>query len=131
MDFPAPLGPMTASRQRSPSGKLTSVQQDLAAGKPDGEVAGRHRDVPGIDELLQLSAGKAEGGAPDADDVLLTQGRGGDLLAVDVGPVVAAKVDDLVAAVHVAEFSVMPGHVKVVDDHVVVGCPANPQHGGR
>src|SRR5260370_39096 len=61
--LPRAAGADDGEQAALPEWEADSIQQDLAAGKPDGDIAGRHRDVPGIDELLQFSAGEAEGGA--------------------------------------------------------------------
>ena len=65
---------------------------------------------------------------PDADDVVLGQRGGGDLLAVDERSVVAAEVDDFVAAGRcLAQFGVMPGDGQVGQDEVIFGRPADAQ----
>jgi hypothetical protein len=107
------------------------VQQHPPAGQRHCQLAGRQRDIAGVDELLQFVPDELERGGPDADDVDLGHRRRGDPLAVEVGAVVAAEVDDLVAAAQApAQLGVIPGHAQVGHDHVVVRRPADPQHGG-
>ena len=63
---------------------------------------------------------------------LLGQHLAGYPLAVDERPVVAAEVDDLVAAGgRLAQFRVVPRHVEVGQDQVVVGYPADAHGLGR
>jgi len=107
------------------------VEEHLSVRQGDGQVAGDERDVAGVDELLQLGAGQAERGGPDADDVALGQRRGHDALAVDEGPVVAVQVPDLVRVADPAQFRVVAGDAQVGDDDVVVRGAADPQHLGR
>ena len=74
------------------------VQQHLAARYLHHQVLGREGDFAVVHELDELAVLEAERRVPDADQVLLGQHLGGHPLAVDVGPVVAVEVDDLVAA---------------------------------
>ena len=109
------------------------VEQDLAARQADREVLGDEGDIALVDELAQFLAEQAEGGPPDADDVLLGDGRPADLAAVHERAVVAAQVDDLVPAVaEVAQFRVVPGHAEIRDHQVVAWvAPDAQQPGGR
>ena len=107
------------------------VQQHLAA-RLDHQVLGREGDVAVVDELDELAVLEPEGGIPDADDVLFGQHLAGNLLAVDEGAVMAAEVDDLVAAGgRFAQFRVPLRHVEVGKDQVVVGHPADAHGLGR
>jgi len=51
-----------------------------------------------VDEQPQFAFDQAERRAPDADDVVLADHRGGHLAAVHEGAVVTAQVDDLVGS---------------------------------
>ncbi len=103
------------------------VEEDLAAPVDgDGEVLDVEGDLAGVDVLLQLVADETERGVSDADDVTRPDRGAGDGLAVEVGAVVAAEVDDLVRAVRPGpQFGVAAGDDQVVDDEVVVGGPAD------
>ena len=92
VDLPAPLGPITPMRQRSPSGKRDVVEQHPAARQRDGQVVGDVGDVAGVEELLQFLADQPERRRADADDVPLGHRRRADPLAVDERAVVAAEV---------------------------------------
>ncbi len=103
------------------------VEQDLvAAVDGDREVLDVEGDLPGVDILLEFVADQAVRDVADADDVSGACGGAGDGTPVEVGAVVAAEVDDLVAAVGAgAQFGVVAGDRQVVDDEVVVGGPAD------
>ena len=73
------------------------VEQGLAAVVDgDRQVLDVEGDLAGVDVLLELVADQAERGVADADDVAGADRRAVDRLAVEVGAVVAAEVDDLV-----------------------------------
>ena len=97
VDLPAPLGPMIAEQAALAEREADVVEQDLAAGQGDGQVAGdaarrpRCRRTPAA---RCRTGGTWTGPMPTMSPSV--SGADADLLAVDEGPVVAAQVDDLV-----------------------------------
>ncbi len=106
------------------------VEQDLLGALVldlDGQVAGREGDRAGVDELLELVADQDEAGVTDGQAVLRPHQLALDGVAVQEDPVVAAEVDDLVAAVgQLAKLGVVAGDLEVGDDDVVVQRAADP-----
>ena len=102
------------------------------SGHADPEVERLERDVAFVDVLLQHAAGQPERGVADRDDVVLCQLRLVDLVAVDVGAVVAAEVEDLVApGGRHPQLGVELGDAEVGQDDVVVRTAADLQHPRR
>ena len=63
-----------------------------------GQILGGRGDLLVVDELDEFAALEVERRVADADEIGFDQQLGGDPLAVDIGAVMAAKVDDLLAA---------------------------------
>ena len=102
VDLPEPLGPTTPAGTSRRRGSVTSSSRTLPPRRSPTRSSDVEGDVAGVDELLQLVARPGRRWSGRCRPGRAGRRAAGDRLAVDEGAVVAAEVDDLVAAVRAA-----------------------------
>ena len=130
-------GRLAASRRTDDAdeGALAQAEADVlderAAVDLDRQSHRLEADLAGVDVLLERVADEPEDAMADADDIELLQARLLDQPAVDEGPVVAAEVGELIAARREpVQLGVVARDEQVVEDDVVLRCPADPDEPG-